>query len=106
MDIQEFKDSLDRAEPSVDLPAPLCALWHQAKGDWDKAHGLVQGENTQAAAWVHAFLHRVEGDDANASYWYGIAGHTLCTSSLSSEWGDIVGQLLEAQAEAALEMDH
>ncbi len=105
MDIQEFKKSLDRAEPAVDLPPPLRALWHQAKGDWDKAHSLVQGENTQAAAWVHAFLHRVEGDESNAAYWYDIAGHGLCASSLSSEWGEIAGELLEAQTESAFEMD-
>jgi hypothetical protein len=106
MDILKLRDSLDRADPPAHLPSPLRALWHQAKGDWDKAHSLVQGENTQAAAWVHAFLHRVEGDEANAAYWYGIAGHTLCASSLSSEWGDIAGQLLEAQTESALKMDH
>ena len=106
MDIQKFKNSVGGAEPPGNLPPPLRALWHQAKGDWDKAHSLVQAENTQAAAWVHAFLHRVEGDDSNAAYWYHIAGYSLCASSLSSEWGDIAGQLLEAQTESALALDH
>jgi hypothetical protein len=52
MDIQKFKNSVGGTEPPGNLPPPLRALWHQAKGDWDKAHSLVQAENTQAAAWV------------------------------------------------------
>ena len=106
MDIQEFRDSLDQVEAPGNLPPPLVALWHQAKGDWDNAHKLVQDEKTRAAAWVHAFLHRVEGDDNNAAYWYGKAGRELCTDSLSSEWDDIAGQLLQTATETALEMDH
>jgi len=106
MDFQTFKDSLGQAEAPADLPPPLRALWHQATGDWDRAHRLVQGENNQAAAWVHAFLHRVEGDDSNAVYWYGIAGRAHCASPLSSEWREIASQLLAAATEPALEMDH
>lgn len=106
MDFQTFEPSLGGAEPPADLPQPLRALWHQAKGNWDEAHELAQGENSQAAAWVHAFLHRVEGDDANAEYWYGIAGRSPGANSLSSEWREIVGQLLEAAVEPALEMGH
>jgi hypothetical protein len=106
MDIEKSKDSLGRAKPPANLPPPLRALWHHAKGDWDSAHGLMRDDKTQAAAWVHAFLHRVEGDEANAAYWYGIAGRAHCANLLSSEWLDIAGQLLEAKAEPALEMDH
>jgi hypothetical protein len=106
MDIQTFKDSLGRAEPPADLPSPLCALWHQAKGNWDKAHGLVQDERTEAAAWVHAFLHRVEGDATNAAYWYSVAGRVHCANSLPSEWREIASELLGEPAELALEMDH
>ena len=103
MDFQAFTNSLDQAEPSADLPPPLRALWHQAKGNWDQAHRLVQGEKTEAAAWVHAFLHRVDGDADNAGYWYGIAGREHCAGSLSSEWEEIAGELL---GEPALEVDH
>ena len=106
MDYQTFEASLGLAEPPANLPSPLHALWHQAKGNWDKAHELTQGENSQAAAWVHAFLHRVEGDEANAEYWYGIAGRSQGTGSLSSEWREIAGQLLEAAVESELEMGH
>jgi hypothetical protein len=106
MDFEIFKDSLGRAEPPAELPPSLCALWHQAGGNWDKAHGLVQDERTEAGAWVHAFLHRVEGDPANAAYWYNVAGRAPCANSLSSEWRDIACRLLETLAEPALEMDH
>lgn len=105
MDFQTFKDSLDQPEPPADLPPPVRALWHQAEGNWDEAHRLVQGENTEAAAWVHAFLHRVEGDASNAAYWYGIAGQANCDGALSSEWREIASQLLEAAYEPALELD-
>ena len=106
MDLQTFRDSLDQAEPPAGLRRPLRALWHQAAGNWDTAHRLVRGERTEAAAWVHAFLHRVESDAANAAYWYGIAGRMYCASPLSSEWQEIANQLLRAPAEPALEMDH
>lgn len=106
MNLHEFKNSLDQAEPPAALSAPLKALWHHAKGNWEKAHGLVQGETTEAAAWVHAFLHRVEGDESNAEYWYGLAGRPHSSASISSEWQEIASHLLGASAERALEMDH
>jgi hypothetical protein len=106
MDFQTFKFSLGQAEPPAELSPPLEALWHQAKGKWENAHELVQGETTEAAAWVHAFLHRVEGDASNAGYWYRIAGRPHCNNSLSTEWQEIASHLLGASTEPALEMDH
>lgn len=106
MDIQTFETSLGRSEPPADLPPPLRALWHQAKGNWDEAHCLIQGERAVTGAWVRAFLHRVEGDNANAGYWYYIAGRSPGTGSLSAEWREIAGQLLEAAIEPMLEMHH
>ncbi|MGY4371372.1 aspartyl-tRNA(Asn)/glutamyl-tRNA(Gln) amidotransferase subunit B [Bradyrhizobium sp. LB1.3] len=66
--------SLDGAAPAPDLSAPLAGLWWAAKGDWDQAHKIVQDEGSREAAWVHAYLHRVEGDLGNAGYWYRQAG--------------------------------
>jgi hypothetical protein len=106
MDIKAFKESLGQAEPPAGLSPPLRALWHQARGSWEKAHELVQDEKTEAGAWVHAFLHRVAGDTSNANYWYAIAGRQQCSSTLSAEWQDITDQLLAAQALSELEMDH
>ncbi len=90
----EFKSSLSGAAPAPQLNAPLAALWWVAKGGWDAAHKLVQDEATADAAWVHAYLHRVEGDLGNAGYWYREAGMPVATGSLESEWERIASALL------------
>ena len=69
-----FIASLDGAAPAPELSASLAGLWWAAKGDWDRAHTIVQDERSSDAAWVHAYLHRVEGDLDNAGYWYRRAG--------------------------------
>jgi hypothetical protein len=85
--------SLDGAAPPPDISAPLAALWWAAKGDWDQAHRIVQDESSREAAWVHAYLHRVEGDLGNAGYWYRQAGQPVATDSLEAEWQRIVDAL-------------
>ncbi|MCK1286637.1 hypothetical protein IVB41_22220 [Bradyrhizobium sp. 44] len=85
--------SLDGAAPPPDLSAPLAGLWWAAKGDWDQAHRIVQDESSREAAWVHAYLHRVEGDLGNAGYWYRQAGQPVATDSLEAEWQRIVDAL-------------
>ncbi|HVX74945.1 MAG TPA: hypothetical protein VHB49_02385 [Bradyrhizobium sp.] len=91
----EFKASLSGAAPASGLAAPLAALWWAAKGDWDQAHRIVQDEAGGEAAWVHAYLHRVEGDPGNAGYWYRQAGRPAATDSLEGEWLRIVSALIE-----------
>ena len=88
--------SLDGAAPPPDLSAPLAALWWAAKSDWDQAHKIVQDDNSRDAAWVHAYLHRVEGDLGNAGYWYRQAGQVAAKDSLDAEWQRIAAKLLEA----------
>ncbi len=90
----EFKASLSGAAPAPTLDAPLAALWWAAKGDWDQAHKIVQDEATADAAWVHAYLHRVEGDLGNAGYWYRQAARPVATGSLETEWERIASALL------------
>lgn len=85
--------SLDDAAPAPDLSAPLAGLWWAAKGDWDQAHKIVQDESSREAAWVHAYLHRVEGDLGNAGYWYRQAGQPVATDSLEAEWQRIADTL-------------
>ena len=70
------------------------ALWRAAKDDWDGAHALVQDETSAEAAWVHAYLHRVEGDLGNAGYWYRRAGKPVAKSALDKEWAEIAAALL------------
>ena len=91
---EELKTSLEAPEPPSHLTAPLTALWHAAKGDWDRAHGIVQAADGREADWVHAYLHRAEGDLSNAGYWYGRAGKDRPDTSLDTEWQAIVTALL------------
>jgi hypothetical protein len=93
--LAEFKASVGGSVPPANLTAPLAALWWAAKGDWDKAHKLAQDDDGKDAAWVHAYLHRVEGDLPNARYWYGAAGKPAATGALDAEWAAIVTALVE-----------
>ena len=94
MNVVEFKATLKGAAPAPRICAPLAALWWAAKDEWDRAHKLVQDEDTADAAWVHAYLHRVEGDLSNAGYWYRRAGKPAANGSLEAEWDGIVAALL------------
>ena len=94
MRLADFKASLSGAAPAPDLVAPLAALWWAAKGKWDDAHKIVMDEETAEAAWVHAYLHRVEGDLGNAGYWYRKANQPVAKDSLDTEWERIVSALL------------
>ena len=91
MTFEEFQKS--RNEPAGLVPA-LRALWHDAKGDWETAHRIAQEDNSREAAWVHAYLHRKEGDLANARYWYARSGRAAHTGSLADEWRETVSDLL------------
>ena len=66
----------------------------QEKGDWEEDHRLVQTQNSPSVSWVHAHLHRVEGDLENAAYWYRLADRPICNSSLGDEWEKIVAELI------------
>ncbi len=94
MDLAAFKASLKQKQPPHGLPPPLQALWWAAKDDWTKAHEIAQEHDDKPSAWVHAYLHRVEGDLGNAGYWYRRAGRTPATGALPAEWAGIVGELL------------
>ena len=95
MDFEQFERSLGGNVPPRGAGSLLQALWHDANGNWDRAHALVQKEGGRTAAAVHAYLHRKEGDLANADYWYGRAARTRPTTRLATEWKALVQQLLE-----------
>jgi hypothetical protein len=95
VNLADYKASLSGAAPAPGLDAPLAALWWAANGKWDEAHKIVQDENDTNSAWVHAYLHRVEGDLGNAGYWYRQAGQPVTTGSLEAEWERIASALLE-----------
>jgi hypothetical protein len=98
MMLVEFRQALSNTNPPAGLAPPLAALWGAAKGDWDKAHCIVMKQDSRDAAWVHAYLHRVEGDLDNAGYWYRQAHRPAQSGSLPDEWDAIAAALLkEAQ---------
>lgn len=94
MTLDEFRSSLEATTPPADLAPALEALWWQGKGDWQKAHGAAQAVDNAEGAWVHAHLHRVEGDLGNAGYWYRRAGQPVAEGPLDAEWAAITASLL------------
>lgn len=94
MTLAEFKEALHLPTPPI-TNALLSALWYDAKGDWNKAHDLVNDLEGKEAAWVHAYLHRKEGDQSNASYWYARAKKDKPAYSQQQEWEEIVSALLK-----------
>lgn len=92
-----FKQSLRTKAPPAGASAALQGLWWAAKEDWDKAHRIVMNGHDQDCAWVHAYLHRVEGDLDNANYWYRQARRKPANCELSLEWNEIVAALLQAR---------
>lgn len=94
MTFDEFRDSLTHEAPPASLAGPLQALWWDAKGDWTRAHEAAQAGEDADSAWVHAYLHRKEGDLGNAGYWYRRAGRAAAGGSLDAEWASIATALL------------
>ena len=97
MTLAEFQHSLAAKTTPRDLAPPLVALWWAQRGDWDKAHKIVMDQDGRDAAWVHAYLHRIEGDSGNAAYWYRQAGRPVATAALDREWQAIATALLAAE---------
>lgn len=93
MTVQEFKSTLAEQQP-LPVAVLLQAMWYDAKGDWEKSHTIAQDINTKDGAWIHAYLHRKEGDQFNAQYWYSRAHRKMPNGSLENEWTDIVTSLL------------
>ena len=93
MTFEDFKKTLSMSGPPAVAPS-LIALWHDARGDWDQAHGVAQDVDDETGAWVHAYLHRKEGDPSNAAYWYRRAKQPVASDSLETEWARIVTSLL------------
>lgn len=94
MTLDEFNATLKQQQPPAGTAPLLQALWYDAKGQWDRAHDIAQDIHTDDGSWVHAYLHRREGDLGNASYWYRLAHKPTCQKGLAEEWKDIVSDLL------------
>jgi hypothetical protein len=94
MTIEDFTATLSSSTPPDGLAPVLIALWHDGRGDWDAAHTVAQDIPDPDGAWVHAYLHRKEGDAGNAAYWYRRAGKPVARVSLQEEWKQIVEAFL------------
>lgn len=90
----KFRRTLGADDPPEGLSVALMALWHGARGEWTRAHELVMGETGADAAWVHAWLHRQEGDLDNARHWYGKAGRSEYGGPAEDELGEMLVELL------------
>ena len=94
MILSDFNKSLNANHPPAVASVYLKSLWYDAKGDWNKAHELIQNLSDNNASWIHAYLHRKEGDLFNADYWYTKAGKKRPSLSLEEEWEALVAALL------------
>ncbi|MCB0197026.1 MAG: hypothetical protein KDJ65_34075 [Anaerolineae bacterium] len=91
----QFKESTSQSKPPANISQALAAMWWSAKGEWDTAHQLIQPLSDGVSIRIHGYLHRQEGDDANAAYWYRRTGMMLPRNTLEEEWEEIVEILLE-----------
>ena len=94
MTIEEFQASLTASEPPAGASPLVQAIWWDARGDWDRAHGLAQDVEGADGAWVHAYLHRRENDPANARYWYRRAGRPVSREGLDAERQVLLRELI------------
>lgn len=94
MTLTEFKATLASSQPPPGVSDALLALWHDGRADWDKAHETAQAIENADGAWIHAYLHRKEGDAGNAAYWYRRAGRPIASGPLEQEWDAIATTLL------------
>ena len=93
--ITEFNQSLNSGQPDPGFSVQLKSLWYDGKGDWQMAHQQVDQLSDTESAWVHAYLHRKEGDTGNADYWYSRANKVRPNVSLAREWEDLVLHFLQ-----------
>ncbi|MCF8243301.1 MAG: hypothetical protein K9J16_18140 [Melioribacteraceae bacterium] len=94
MNYEDFLKSIKNDKPDPGMNKYLSALWHDAKGDWDKAHTIVQNIPDKTSAWIHAYLHRKEGDEWNAGYWYRNADKSFSELKLEDEWEEITKEII------------
>jgi hypothetical protein len=100
MTIDQFRQTLANQQPPEGVSEALRALWEDARGNWGSAHRIVQDITDDTGSWIHAYLHRKEGDVGNAGYWYRRAGKPVAHDDLEREWDRIVSSLLGAGSTA------
>ena len=94
MTLEDFRHALAATAPPAGISLAIAGLWWDAKGDWTRTHESAQLDEGMEGSWVHAYLHRKEGDSGNAAYWYSRAGKPVCREPLDAEWLGILRDLL------------
>ena len=94
MQFDEFINSTKEEAPPEGLSEPLQAMWYARKEDWETAHNIAQSISSELGSWIHAYLHRVEGDLSNAAYWYKRAGTQQFQGSTEADAENIVNSIL------------
>ncbi|MDT7830501.1 hypothetical protein RQM65_17665 [Pricia sp. S334] len=90
----DFEATLQQSEPNREWPAALKSLWYDAKGDWEASHDIAQDLHNDTGSWIHAYLHRKEGDEFNAGYWYRRANRDFPKMTLNEEHRVITESIL------------
>ena len=94
--LEAFRSTLTQPSPPINLSDLLKALWYDGIGDWSRAHTIAQDISGTKGAHIHAYLHRKEGDQWNAQYWYNRAGKSMPGLTLEEEWSHLVQEYLES----------
>ena len=94
MTYEAFMETVQQGQPPDGISAELLALWHAAAGKWSQAHTIAQDIPSRNGSWIHAFLHREEGDIFNARYWYSSAGQPEHSGSLDEELDELIRRFL------------
>jgi hypothetical protein len=94
MTLAEFRMSIEQTEPPPQLNNLLKAMWYDGKDNWTASHDIAQEIHSKDGSWIHAYLHRKEGDGGNAAYWYSKAGKPVCGLPLNEEWEQLVKEFL------------
>jgi hypothetical protein len=97
MNFDVFRESIQQDMPPVFSNPLLLAMWHEGRGEWDKSHDIAQDISSNEGAWVHAYLHRKEGDIWNADYWYNRAGRKRPSYDLETEWINLTQWFLDQE---------
>jgi hypothetical protein len=98
MGLPDFVKSLSNDHPPLNISEELTALWFDGKGNWSRAHDIAQDINNNNGSWIHAYLHRKEGDIQNAQYWYRKAGKSLPNVTINVEWIQLAEYFLKASS--------
>ena len=93
--LNEVIETIKEETPPEDISDTLQTMWHTRQGEWETADNIAQSISTALGSWIHAYLHRVEGDLSNAGYWYKRAGKPQFQGSTKAEADEIINSIFK-----------